>query len=431
MADARRVRFLVPWLLACGGNGATLLPTDAAVDVSPDVMQAVDASDAKADVAVEAGAYGAPSSTYPAFTPWMGQLTNNGGPILSAPIVVTITWDDDTTGRPIFEPFGDEIGASSYWSAAVGEWGVGPVTSGAPNHVHISTTAPTQWADSDVQTFIQGNMGGVLPTYAAQMIYVFYISPSTTFMFEGQNACGSIGGYHDDFVYNTTDISYAVLPHCSTPSKMTQYASHEIGEASTDPDPSTRPGINGFDDPYLAFEEWQRGNVENGDACEFFPDSDYTEMAPFAFQVQRLWSNKMGPLGHSPCQPFTTPYFNMAPLMLEDIMVDLSSEGGPANFATKGYTCALNQTIQIPIGFYSDSATGPWTVTVAESNPLVDPVTGRLTLSIDPAKTSGVNGEQTNINVTVIAQGPLNAELLTIISTLGTTTHYLPLLIAN
>jgi len=154
-------------------------------------------------------------------------------------------------------------------------------------------------------------------------------------------------------------------------------------------------------------------------------------MAPFAFQVQRLWSNKMGPLGHSPCQPFTTPYFNMAPLMLEDIMVDLSSEGGPANFATKGYTCALNQTIQIPIGFYSDSATGPWTVTVAESNPLVDPVTGRLTLSIDPAKTSGVNGEQTNINVTVIAQGPLNAELLTIISTLGTTTHYLPLLIAN
>src|SRR5580700_11332224 len=116
MADARLRLFVLPLLFACGGNGVTSLPTDAAVDVvSQDVMQAVDASDAAPDVAVEAGAYGAPSSTYPAFTPWMGQLTNNGGPILSAPIVVTITWDDDTTGRPIFEPFGDEIGASSYW----------------------------------------------------------------------------------------------------------------------------------------------------------------------------------------------------------------------------------------------------------------------------------------------------------------------------
>jgi hypothetical protein len=109
----------------------------------------------------------------------------------------------------------------------------------------------------------------------------------------------------------------------------------------------------------------------------------------------------------------------------------LSGEGGPANFQTQGYNCALNATCQIPIGIYSDTQTGPIGVSVAESNPLVNPVTGRLTLSIDSNKTSGVNGEKTFINVTVTAKGPLNAELLTVITTVGTTKHYLPLLVSN
>ena len=254
-------------------------------------------------------------------------------------------------------------------------------------------------------------------------------------MFEGQNACGAIGGYHENFLMTTgmgsMSASYAVIPDCTSTNGRTAAASHEIGEASTDPEPSTSPGIIGFDDPYLAFDLWQRSNDENGDACEFFPDSFYTEAAPFNFTVQRLWSNKMGPLGHSPCQPYQATYFNVVPLQLQDIMVDLSSEGGPANFVTKGYQCALNQTIQIPIGIYSDGPTQPITISVAESNPLVDPVTGRLTLSVDPMKTSGVNGEMTNLNVTVIQKGPLNAELMTVITTLGSVNHYMPILMSN
>jgi len=221
------------------------------------------------------------------------------------------------------------------------------------------------------------------------------------------------------------------LPNCASDSKTTQYASHEIGEAATDPHPSGQPAYYGFDDPYLAFHEWQRGNDENGDACEFFKDSFYVESQPFQYQVQRLWSNKQGPLGHSPCQPYTSTYFNVAPLGIGDITVDLSQEGGPANFTTKGFTCALNATCKIPVGIYSDGATGPIAVSVAESNPLVNPVTGRLTLSIDPQKTSGVNGEITYVNVTVNQKGPLNAEMLTVITQLNGVSHYLPLLVAN
>jgi hypothetical protein len=417
-------------LLGCGGTSLTPIP-DAAPEAATVVKDAGEEEAATTmDVAVEAGNYGAPSTTYPAYTPWMGQLVPNGGPVLSTPTIITITWDDDT-GRSTYEAFGDGIGASSYWSAAVGEWGITGATSGAANHIHVSTTAPSTWGDSDVQTFITQNVGTLLPADTAETVYVFYISPSTAFTFEGQPACNSIGGYHDNFLMSGTSVSYAVLPACGSPESRTQFASHEIGESSTDPQPETNPGIRGFDNPYLAFELWQRNNDENGDACEFFPDSAFTETTPFAFRVQRLWSNVQGPLGHSPCQPFSNPYFNVAPLNLQTITVDLSSEGGPSNFQTQGYQCALNQTIHIPVGLYSDSAVGPWTVSVAESNPLVDPVTGRLTLSVDPMKTTGVNGEKTYINVTVIQQGPLNAELLTIESTIGSTTHYLPLLISN
>ena len=44
---------------------------------------------------------------------------------------------------------------------------------------------------------------------------------------------------------------------------------------------------------------------------------------------------------------------------------------------------------------------------------------------------SGVNGEITYVNVTVNNKGPLNAEMLTVITQSGTTKHYLPLLVAN
>ncbi len=321
--------------------------------------------------------------------------------------------------------------ARSYWSAAVGEYGVGAVTSGTANHVHISTTPPTQWGDTDVRSFITANAGSLLPAPTSQTIYVFYIAPGTTYVLQNQNACNSIGGYHDAFQSGNNVISYAVLPNCNTDMKTTQYASHEIGEAATDPQPNIQPGLLSFDDPYLAFFFWQRSNLENGDACEFFPDSDYVEQQPFPFQVQRLWSNKQGPLGHSPCQPYTATYFNVAPLDLQDITIDLTSYGGPSNQKTKGYAASSGQTIQIPVGIYTDAASGPIAVSVAESNPLDNPVTGHLTLSIDPNKTSGVNGEKTFVSATVKSKGSIGVELLTVITQLGNVKHYYPLIIAT
>jgi hypothetical protein len=421
---------LAGFAVACGGSEGMVPQNDSGANpdsgVSADtgVMPMPDASD---DTMMMSGEYGAPSMTYPAFTPWMGQLANNGGSTIANPVVVTITWDADTS-RSFFEGFGDGLGMSNYWAPAVGEYGIGMVSSGMANHSHVTTAPPASMSDQQIRAFLAAGFGTTFPTPTNQMIYVVYLPKTTTLLFQNQNACQvGVGGYHNSFAYNNGQVAYAVLPRCGGDDTVTAASSHEIGEAVTDPHPG-QPAWVGFEDQYLAFDLWQRNNSENGDACEFFQDSYYKESQPFGYEVQRLWSNKQGPLGHSPCQPYSAPYFNMAPLNLQDITVNL----GQGTIKAKGYIAKQGDTIKIPLGFYSDQSTpGAWTVAAAESNPLVNPVTGRLMLSIDPMKTIGVNGEKTYLNVTVTMEGPQKVELLTVISTLSAVKHYLPLLISS
>ena len=56
---------------------------------------------------------------------------------------------------------------------------------------------------------------------------------------------------------------------------------------------------------------------------------------------------------------------------------------------------------------------------------------GRITVAVDPMKTTGVNGEKTTVSVTVTQAGPLKVELMTLVSTLGGVAHYMPVLIGS
>ena len=82
--------------------------------------------------------HGAPSQTYPAFTPMMGQLKNNGGSVLKNPVVVTVTWAGDDKVAEL-EAVGDTIGAGQYWKD-VAEYGVGAATAARPT----TCTSPTR-----------------------------------------------------------------------------------------------------------------------------------------------------------------------------------------------------------------------------------------------------------------------------------------------
>lgn len=380
--------------------------------------------------------HGAPSDTYPAFPPDLPTLAYGGGTLLKSPVIVTITYDTDPS-RAQFEDFGDTIGASKYWASVTAEYGIGAAVSGASNHAHISTAAPASVSDRDVRNMIAANAGTTWPAVTANSIYVFYAHPSSIVAsFGGRDLCKSgVGGYHSSTTVGGQRVSYAVLPQCAGGSgafSVTSSASHELAEAVTDPFQSS-PGYYGFDSPHLAWELWQQFNVENGDACEFYVDSFYTETeSAFAYSVQRQWSNANAKAGKSPCAPEdpTQPYFNVSPLDIENIKVDLSGLGSSPSFATKGYHVGVGETKTFTVGLWSAAKRTAWSLKAVEGNPILGPVTpSNLTVSID-LKT-GQNGQKAFVTVTVKSAPKEKYEFLSIESYVFGVAHYLPVLITQ
>ena len=421
-----------------GDDGPSTTPADAGMP-----MPEASASDASDAGNVD---HGMPSSTYPAFKPDMGQIVDNGGLVLSNPVVVSITWDSDPS-QSMFDSFADGIGATKYWAATTTEYGVGAITSGAANHVHMSTAAPASIADSDLQTMVSTNAGTMWPAPTQQIIYAFFLPPNTSLQFGGGGGGGGdacqqgIGGYHDQVMVGNQAVAYAVVPSCTfggnntAAEQTTMSMSHELIEAVTDPHPQdNNPGYVGFDPDHFAFDYFQRFSSETGDACEFFRQSFYQNSEPnFMYWVQRTWSNKSGAAGHDPCVPAPSdPYFNVTPLQLGLVNVDLSLLGGSASTPTKGVHIASGGTATFPIGFYSDAATsGPWTIKAVSGNPATGSMNGSTYLTASVDKTSGQNGEKAYVTVTVKTVGKLKGELLTIVSTLNGVNHYMPILVGS
>jgi len=378
--------------------------------------------------------HGAPSDTYPAFPVDVPQLQYHGGPLLKAPVVVTVTWAADPNNT-IFEEFGDKIGASAYWKAITAEYGIAPAISGTANHVRIATAPPTSMTSKDVANLVATNAGNPSvskwPAPTAGTVYVVYIPNATTLIYNGSPICGSgTGGYHSSVFAGGKQIPYAVLPECKAAASVTGAASHEIGEAALDPVPGN-PGYYGFDQPHLAWEYFQAFQIENGDVCEFYLDSYYTEGSDLPYAVQRQWSNASAKAGKAPCVPAPAdPYFNTTALGLEDITVDFSSVGGSAATKTKGYHVGVGETKTFAVGLWSEAKRLPWNLKVVEGQPaLGPPATPHLTLSIDSTK--GQNGNKAWVTVTVNSTSKSKGVVMAIESYVFGTAHFTPVLISS
>jgi len=440
---------------ACGGSSSNDAAPRQDAGSGDDAGDDAAGDDAAGDDASPDAApldHGHPSTTYPAFKPDMPELQNNGGTVLSNPVFVTVTWDTDPLQAQL-EAFDDAVPGSTYWSLSTKEYGVMGATSGTSNHVRIGGTVPSTFTEQSVADFIAqqaanapGN-GWVAPT--DQTIYVVYLHPSTVLTRNGGNICQYAGGYHSSVNVNGRVVSYAMIPRCMTGNLLetaTETASHELGEAATDPKPNVLPAYTGFDQSHVAWLFFHAYQPENGDACEFYLDSFYKDSA-LGFYVQRLWSNASAKAGKMPCQPARSgPYFNVTPTALEDVTADMS----PAGFGilrTKGIRIPKGQTKTFPVGFYSDGPTGgAWSVRVAEAfypSGLtgLHPPQNHLSVSID--KTSGQNGEIAYITVTTNTPGQQlvvpgvqlanfpKLNFVTVLSSLNGNTSYMPILIVT
>jgi hypothetical protein len=387
------------------------------------------------------GPSGAPTvqGSYPAFKPDIGRLVDKGGAKLTSPKVVTVTWTSDAN-ESAFEDFGDKIGASAYWRGTLGEYGIGPASSGAGNHVRLAgapmpTISPDTLDSWIIQQVADPKTSG-WPAYDPNTVYVIYV-PTTTQL-------STSGPYHSELAAGSNlHVPYVVVDENDTGGRpvvdaATSAASHEIAEAATNPHLLSDNGVYGFDDAHVAWQLFSDGygaidDPELGDLCDHYGDAFFKGTGDLPYSLQRLWSNKSAAAGHNPCTPVPSdPYYNVSPLGMDTfpLLVDNAPPTPPVQQTGIGYKIQVGGQKTFDVGYFSDAPLAPWTLTAVEGDGFAV-LSGPSHLSFSIKQGQGSNGDQDSVTVTV--QSPPsagNAILMTIVSRAsGLPFHSMPVLI--
>jgi hypothetical protein len=283
------------------------------------------------------------SSAGPHHAP-LPEVTYNGGDILTAPRLVTVTFAGDPMASQL-ETLGRSLTSSTWWDTVrtgLCAGAHGPcVGRGAPGvSVELSSPAAASYTDSStggastLQEWLDAVLSsGTLPPPAAGIvsntIYVVYLPQTTTVSLDGLASCASDGfvGYHNWLQTASQTVPYAVVVECpplaplfanvsaTTLLEQTTIAtSHEVLETASDP-----VGDSGFllDPGNTANWGWLdvTGGGELADMCVDLLGLNQDHTSDGDFTVQRIWSSSRAASLQDPCVPARTGavYFNAAP----------------------------------------------------------------------------------------------------------------------
>jgi hypothetical protein len=245
--------------------------------------------------------------------PHFPQITDQGGVILAAPQVVTITFQN-YPHRPDVEAFANWIVRSSWLTTVGADYGVGGATSAA--EVELASDAPASATQQDIETLLGNEItAGTVPSPSSlggQGIYMFYFPQGTELSTFFGTSCQTFDGYHDFFNFQGVDVAFAAIADCP-PFSLEQIelvGSHELIEAATDPHPlgigpPTAFAIGDIQSAWLASI-----GPEVADLCITLNMQD----AASGFFTQRIWSNSAAAKGAgSPCIPApSAPFFTVS-----------------------------------------------------------------------------------------------------------------------
>lgn len=281
------------------------------------------------------------SAGYPAMHGPLPQVGYQGGGVLTAPEVVTVTFPGDSMAQQL-EAFGDGILQTCWWDTvragyceANGMNCVGRGVVPMKPHVELTAAAAASYTDSSqggassLQQFIQQQVSnGTFPAPDANTIYTLYFPSGTSISLDGAQSCvnGGFGGYHNSTTVtppggSNTVVSYAVVPRCTnTLGEITFAASHELSEASTDPHVGQNQIGYYISQTNLDYLPWALlGGGEIGDLCVdptgANQDQTTATLGNNTWTVQRIWSNGNAAASLDPCVPMPSSevYFNLAP----------------------------------------------------------------------------------------------------------------------
>ncbi len=361
--------------------------------------------------------------TFPADHPALPQVINSGGPVMTAPKFIAITFPGDSLATDI-ATFSSKISAGAYWATTTSEYGVGPGTSSA---VQMTTAPATTVSDDDIQTFLRSQFGGTLAEPDDNTVYALFYPEGVTVTLQGQQGCTSFGGYHSDISVGSGKFAaYAVMPRCpsmfsgvSELDVLTGAASHEYIEASTDPYPNDVPAWSNTDQNGGG---WARagGGAEVGDMCAELGDV-FTSSTDVGYFVQRTWSNAAAAASHDPCVPQgLSPYFNAAPVLPDTDNIDVASNVKQAASVVH-IPVGSSQTIELDL--FSDADTlGTFNVSAIDYTSAFMGGAPELTFSLD--NSSGQNGDKINLTITAVKKDARGLAPFFLQSQLGTNMSY-------
>jgi hypothetical protein len=302
----------------------------------------------------------------PVSPPPLAQVPNHGGPVVASPHIITLSWQGDPIGAN-FEAFDDWMVTSSFWKATMVEWGVGPGVHAAS--YRAPSPAPSTLDEVAIDNLITtAAASGLIPSPSPSNIYTVYPPSGTTVTELGAyTGCVDFQGYHS---ITPSGAIFAVAPRCSNTSGLsaTDYItwgmSHEVMEASSDPDASHPAWVITTQTPSTPLLG------ETADLCEGQPVTIEGHL------VTRNYSNVAAIQGQRPCVP--APPGPMFGAFANPVAISL----------------AAGTKMQLVLTLYSTAPTKPFTI-------IPIPRSSNLTVSVSPK--SGQNGDSVTLTVTASA----------------------------
>ncbi len=415
---------LVPLVapIACGGEIATVSATvaDAASVDSGSDSSTVDAgADASDGAVTDSG-----PSPFPAAHPEAPEILSLGGPVMTQPRFVPVFFPG-TSHRDSIVAFSQKVAGSNYWTATTAEYGVGPLTTGAP--IDLATPAPRETSDDEIQAFLATQFGEGAPLGVADpnAIYALYYPASTLIDLQGSQSCREFGAYHLSTRVDGVAVKYAVMPECGGAGgpfgpleNLTIATSHELIEAATDPEPFDNPAYASTLEDHLIWQLFP--GTEVTDMCNFNTDAFYAP-AEIGFFVARSWSNEAARASHDPCVPAAEgSYFNSVPVFSDN--VPLRYQGASAG-SPLGLRAPVGKPVTFDLALFSDGPTDtPWDVGVYDASQLQG---GPANIEFDLDRTSGSNGDRIKVTATRLRKGTdINGSEIVVVSSLGDKTRF-------
>lgn len=403
--------------VACGSSSNPASPGDGGVDsgivadVGTQDTGVADTGLATTDATADGGA-GEAASDGACPPPPTGAFTQaphaplptvayQGGPVLTAPAIVAFTFPT-TSNVAALQAFTSTITQTSWFAdvtkdycipdggacISAGPAGVPVPLTITPDAVYIDTFGTgTATGGTDLEAFINQQIAAAvtastIPAPTDDSLYIFFFPSTTTIWIgavnTGQESCSAFGGYHNGMMYTdgTTHIRYAILPDCEPGStrdleSVEVATSHEVVEATTDPDPTLGPLTWYLDVPENGStlttnqernDPWtnlQFGEI--GDNCESVSNHTWP-LDDAGTTVQRIWSISAAAVSHNPCIPVPAgeTYYNASP----DKAI---------------YVANVGQSFTVDVSAFTDVARPAWTLEAFDDTPTQMTMSGSST----------------------------------------------------